>query len=202
MGSPGDALRSLMGGDDTAQPKANQPVGAPGSALQSLLQTPEEQPQFLGKRPSSAQEFRAAQFAGGYTEPAEKSGRPISYLIQKPDESYTDFMQRAVAHGKTVSPEQIQDEANQPKKIAEAEIRGAAYGAAGMTGLIGTAEGGKIISDAVAQYGPEVVKSVTEFAKANPVAAQVMKKIIEGASWTAGGAAIWRLLGLHLSRGK
>lgn len=97
---------------------AQEPLSNDAASLQTFLDSSEPAVPLPTKRPSSSEDFNAAQYAGGYSEAAEKSGRPVTYLMQKPDESYSDFMKRAVEHGKTVTQEQVSDEADQPKKLA------------------------------------------------------------------------------------
>jgi|SRR5208282_4776460 len=134
-------------------------------------------------RPSSAKEFDQAQAAGGYTETSEADGKPIMYLVQKPNESYPDFLKRAVAHGKTVTQEQMNEESNQPKKVLDAAIARpseiAALSGAAMTGVneIGGALGdfaikhlaGNVLpgmeAEAAKQTLLNVVPKVIQFAK-------------------------------------
>jgi len=161
-----DLLSQLNGGQSTSEPTSvpRPPMGvgqqptspqSPSGDVLSKLNSP-----IPTSRPSSSDEFDAAQKAGGYSEPSERNGNPVTYLLQKPDESYPDFMKRAVAHGKTVTDEQMKDEAYQPKKIVDAavvrpaEIAGAS--AVGMTALneIATA----------ASMAPEALEGVKNFA--------------------------------------
>lgn len=143
--------------DQVAQPSSSpppitgaQPAATAAPAQGDLFDQVEQDPSLAlrapappmpTRRPASQQEFENAQFAGGYSEPAERSGRPVTYLMQRPDESYPDFLKRAVAHSKTVTPQQIEDEANQPMKAAlGVPARVAEAGAGSFAGLASAAE--------------------------------------------------------------
>ncbi len=129
-------------------------------------------------RPSSSDEFDQAQAAGGYSEPSERSGQPVTYLMQKPDESYTDFMKRAVAHGKTVTPGQMADEADQPMKLGlgvPARIAETAGGS--IAALTGMAEA----LHAAGPLIPRATQALTwaqKLAAANPYKAMAMMAAI------------------------
>jgi hypothetical protein len=143
------------------------------------------------KRPASSDEFDQAQQAGGYTEPAEKSGRPITYLMQKPEESYEDFMKRAVAHGKSVTPQQIQDEANQPLKAAvDVPLQVAKTAGTSMAALTAATESivgvGKLGAGELMPRATQALKIATEWAKANPIKALAMMWLLNKGLETVG----------------
>lgn len=144
------------------------------------------------KRPESSEGFKWAQQAGGYSEPAEKSGKPIKYLVQKQGESYPDFMKRAVEYGKTVTAEQIQDEAKQPKKAASALARGPEYGALGAGVLAGSAEAVSALGTGLKTLLPVGVagaKALAQWVEKNPMKAymlyQLAKEVVPGVKKTS-----------------
>lgn len=139
------AVRGPASGVTSSWDEEGVSAASAGDAFDQVEADPESgfrapAPPMPGNRPSSSDEFDQAQAAGGYTEPAEKSGRPITYLMQKPDESYPDFLKRAVAHGKTLSQQDLSDEANQPGKIASAGVRAGSLTAGTFGALAGAAE--------------------------------------------------------------
>jgi hypothetical protein len=120
-------------GSGTPQTKTGAPVPMPAGAVsaddaqsaggtQWNSQGQIVAPPMPQRRPQSSEEFNQAQLAGGYTEPSEADGKPITYLMQKPDEEYGDFMKRGFQHGQTVTQQEMNEESNQPKKIADAAI--------------------------------------------------------------------------------
>jgi hypothetical protein len=95
-------------------------------------------------------------------------------IVPKGGESFADTMERAAAHGKSVTQEDINDEmATAPKKAAQVLGGAVAAGAGGLAALAGTGE---------AIFGSSVAfKAVVEMAKAHPVAAKMIAKVLTGA---------------------
>jgi hypothetical protein len=153
------------------------------------------------QRPDSAAQFQQAREQGAYSEPSERSGKPVTYLVQKPGENYLDFMKRAAAHGKTVSQEQIKDEALQPKKAVRALGRGAEAGVVGAAGLAGAGEAGAASGPAynalIRQIAGNVLPGM-EGEAAKQVVMKAVPKIIDGmmklGMLTGGAAYAWKTL--------
>lgn len=151
------------------------------------------------QRPSSSDQFDQAQKAGGYTEPSEADGKPITYLIQKPDENYSDFMKRAVAHGKTVTQQQMNEESNQPKKIVDAAVVRPAEIAAGASSvmaavgevpaLVGAAK--NQIYSFLASQSPELFGEEAVKATLKKYAAQGVAQALKGAGYAGGAGAAY-----------
>lgn len=182
-----------------AQPvQQQQPVTLDFSKSQPLV---DGQAVSQAQRPSSSTQFETARQEGVYTEPSERSGKPVAYLVQKPGENYLDFMKRAAAHGKTVSQEQIKDEALQPKKAARSLARGAEAGVVGAAGLAGAGEAGAASGPAynalIRQIAGNVLPGM-EGEAAKQVVMKAVPKIIDGmmklGMLTGGAAYAWKTL--------
>lgn len=178
------------------QQQPQQPVTLDFSKAQPLV---DGQAVTQTQRPSSSSQFDTARQEGVYTEPSERSGKPVAYLVQKPGENYLDFMKRAAAHGKTVSQEQIKDEALQPKKAVRALGRGAEYGVAGAAGLVGAGEAGagaynKIIQHIAGNVLPGMEGEAAKQAvmKAIPTVIDTLYKL---GMLSGGGAVLWKTFG-------
>lgn len=97
------------------------------------------------------------------------------YLMQRPDESYQQFMARAIEAGKHVTQEQMDAETSISKKGAPVALGVAA--AAGPTML--ALEGGA--AEALTQIGsvPGLLKGAWDWAVANPVKAYIAYQVIK-----------------------
>ena len=180
------------------QQQQQQPVSLDFSKAQPLV---DGQAVTQTQRPSSSSQFETARQEGVYTESSERSGKPVAYLMQKPGENYLDFMKRAAAHGKTVSQEQIKDEALQPKKAARSLARGAELGVAGAAGIVGAGEAGGAISEKIASQiprdlfgNPQIAKAIADAAKSHPIVSKLIMKGLEGIALAAGGKTAYDFL--------
>lgn len=104
-------------------------------------------------------------------------------ITPKEGESFADTMKRAAEAGKHVTPEMIQSQTK--KGLKEAPV---VLAAAPVMGALGTAALGGAGEAAAAS--PEVVNAIKAMAKAHPLAAQLVKRALEGAAFAGGGGAV------------
>jgi hypothetical protein len=104
-------------------------------------------------------------------------------VTPKEGESFADTMRRAANAGKSVTPEVIQSQTK--KGIKDAPLALAA-GPAIATGQLAGETGLAALGAAT----PEAISAVKAMAEAHPVAAQLIKRALEGAAFAGGGAGV------------
>jgi|SRR5208282_1268486 len=114
-------------------------------------------------------------------------------IVPKDGESYADTMKRAAAHGRQVTPEQINKEiSTMPGKAATVLAAAPLIGAAGAAALATPGDaaatlyrGGEGVLPSVFTHTADGVRAITAWAARNPVQAyllyQVMKELLPGA---------------------
>lgn len=98
-------------------------------------------------------------------------------------ESFADTMRRAANAGKSVTPEVIQSQTKKGMKDAPIAL---AAGPAIATGQLAAETGLAALGTAT----PEAIKAVKAMAEAHPLAAQLIKRALEGAAFAGGGAGV------------
>jgi hypothetical protein len=115
-------------------------------------------------------------------------------IVPKPDESFADTMARAAAHGKTVTPDQLNREVKtMPGKVATTLAAAPVIGAAGAAALAAPGEAFNVAKQALSRVIPttvEHVKAIGAWAHENPIHAyviyQILKELLPGVKKAAG----------------
>lgn len=115
-------------------------------------------------------------------------------IVPKVGESFADTMARAAAHGKTVTPDQLnREERTMPGKAATTLAAAPVIGAAGAAALAAPGEAMQAAKQALSRVLPttiEHVKAIGAWAHENPIHAylmfQILKELLPGVKKAAG----------------